>query len=122
MPAGRHARSAGPPPPCCAGRRQLPARSPDGSGVLRTIPYPSATPPAASVPRSAFRLEIPMIRRLSAWQPWLSTAARLFLAYLFISAGWPKLIDSVGTVRSVRGFQLLPEALVPAFGYALPMV
>jgi uncharacterized membrane protein YphA (DoxX/SURF4 family) len=63
-----------------------------------------------------------MTRRLSAWQPWLSTAARLFLAYIFVSAGWPKLLDPVGTVRSVRGFQLLPEALVPAFGYALPVV
>jgi len=63
-----------------------------------------------------------MIRRLSQWQPWLSTAARLFLAGVFIWAGWPKLIDSEGTVRSVRAFKLLPEALVPTFGYALPVL
>jgi len=63
-----------------------------------------------------------MIRHLERWQPWLSTAARLFLAGVFLWAGWPKLLDSAGTVRSVRAFRLLPEALVPAFGYALPVV
>jgi uncharacterized membrane protein YphA (DoxX/SURF4 family) len=63
-----------------------------------------------------------MYRRPSQWQPWLTTAARLFLAGVFLWAGWPKLLDSEGTVRSVRAFRLLPEAVVPTFGYALPMV
>jgi uncharacterized membrane protein YphA (DoxX/SURF4 family) len=63
-----------------------------------------------------------MKHRLQVAQPWLSTAARLFLAGIWIWAGWPKLIDSAGTVRSVRAFQILPEAVVPAFGYALPVV
>ena len=63
-----------------------------------------------------------MIRRFPAAQPWLTTAARLFLAYIWFDAGWPKLLDPAGTVRSVRAFQILPEALVPAFGYALPVV
>lgn len=63
-----------------------------------------------------------MIRHLSRWQPWLSTAARLFLAGVFVLAGWPKLIDSEGTVRSVRAFKILPESLVPTFAYALPVV
>jgi uncharacterized membrane protein YphA (DoxX/SURF4 family) len=63
-----------------------------------------------------------MKQRLSVWQPWLSTAARLFLAWVWFSAGWPKLMDSAGTVRSVRAFQILPEAVVPAYGYALPVV
>jgi uncharacterized membrane protein YphA (DoxX/SURF4 family) len=67
-------------------------------------------------------LENLMIRRFPVWQPWLSTAARLFLAGVFIFAGWPKLIDSDGTIRSVRAFKLLPEALIVPFGYALPMV
>jgi uncharacterized membrane protein YphA (DoxX/SURF4 family) len=62
-----------------------------------------------------------MIDRITAWQPWLSVAARLFLAGVFVWAGWPKLLDPEGTVRSVRAFQLLPEALVGPFGYALPM-
>ena len=63
-----------------------------------------------------------MIRRFTAWQPWLSTAARLFLAGVFVWAGWPKLVDAEGTVRSVRAFRILPEALVAPFGYALPLV
>jgi len=63
-----------------------------------------------------------MIGRLTTWQPWLSVAARLFLAGVFIWAGWPKLLDPQGTVRSVRAFQLLPEALVGPFGYALPVL
>jgi uncharacterized membrane protein YphA (DoxX/SURF4 family) len=67
-------------------------------------------------------MEIVMTRFLSRWQPWLTTAGRLFLTGVFLLSGWPKLIDPVGTVHSVRAFQLLPEALVPAFAYALPMV
>jgi uncharacterized membrane protein YphA (DoxX/SURF4 family) len=49
-------------------------------------------------------------------------AARLVLALVFAVAGWPKLLDPEGTLRSVRAFRLLPEAVVPAFGYALPAV
>jgi uncharacterized membrane protein YphA (DoxX/SURF4 family) len=52
----------------------------------------------------------------------LSLAARLVLAAVFAVSGWPKLLDPDGTLRSVRAFRLLPEALVPAFGYALPAV
>jgi uncharacterized membrane protein YphA (DoxX/SURF4 family) len=63
-----------------------------------------------------------MRQRLIQAQPWLSTAARLFLAGVFVWAGWPKLIDAEGTVRSVRAFRLLPEGLVAPFGYALPVV
>jgi uncharacterized membrane protein YphA (DoxX/SURF4 family) len=55
-------------------------------------------------------------------RPWLSLAARLVLAAVFAAAGWPKLLDPDGTVRSVRAFRLVPEALVPAFGYGLPML
>lgn len=60
--------------------------------------------------------------RLSAWQPWLSTAARLLLAGVFLTAGWPKFLDTEGTVRSVRAFEILPEALVRPFAYGLPVV
>jgi len=60
--------------------------------------------------------------RFATAQPWLSTAARLFLAGVFIWAGWPKFLDSEGTVRSVRAFQLVPETLVRPFAYALPML
>jgi uncharacterized membrane protein YphA (DoxX/SURF4 family) len=54
--------------------------------------------------------------------PIVSLAGRLVLAAVFAAAGWPKLLDPDGTVRSVRAFRLVPEALVPAFGYGLPML
>src|SRR5436309_14751811 len=55
-------------------------------------------------------------------RPWLSLAARLVLAVVFAAAGWPKLMDPDGTVRSVRAFRLVPEVFVPALGYGLPML
>ncbi|HEY6794536.1 MAG TPA: MauE/DoxX family redox-associated membrane protein [Kineosporiaceae bacterium] len=63
-----------------------------------------------------------MTHRFAVAQPWLSTAARLFLAGVFIWAGWPKLIDGDGTVLSVRAFRILPDPVVTPFAYALPMV
>jgi uncharacterized membrane protein YphA (DoxX/SURF4 family) len=60
------------------------------------------------------------VTRFALWQPWLSTLARLSLAGVWFSAGWPKLMDTEGTVRSVRAFQLLPEVLVRPFAYGLP--
>jgi uncharacterized membrane protein YphA (DoxX/SURF4 family) len=62
----------------------------------------------------------PARRRLIA--PFAPLAARLVLAAVFAAAGWPKLVDPEGTVRSVRAFRLVPEALVPAFGYGMPML
>ena len=63
-----------------------------------------------------------MKSRLTTAQPWLSTVARIFLAGVFLYAGWPKFTDSEGTVRSVRAFKLLPEAVVRPFAYGLPML
>jgi uncharacterized membrane protein YphA (DoxX/SURF4 family) len=63
--------------------------------------------------------------RLDRWQrqlPWVATVIRLLLAWVFFTSGWPKFVDSAGTIRSVRAFQLVPEVFVPAFGYALPVV
>jgi uncharacterized membrane protein YphA (DoxX/SURF4 family) len=39
---------------------------------------------------------------------------------VFVAAGWPKFLDTEGTVRSVRAFQLVPASLVRPFAYALP--
>ncbi len=63
-----------------------------------------------------------MPRRFTTLQPWLSTAARVFLAVVFFAAGWPKFTDRAGTVRSVRAFKLVPEAIVHPFAYALPTI
>jgi uncharacterized membrane protein YphA (DoxX/SURF4 family) len=62
------------------------------------------------------------VRRRRPLAPFVSLAGRLVLAVVFAAAGWPKLLDPDGTVRSVRAFRLVPEVLVPAFGYGLPML
>jgi uncharacterized membrane protein YphA (DoxX/SURF4 family) len=58
----------------------------------------------------------------AAAPPLVPLAARLVLGVVFAASGWPKLTDPDGTLRSVRAFRLRPEAVVPAFGYALPAV
>ena len=62
------------------------------------------------------------VRSLPPLAPFVSLAARLVLAVVFAAAGWPKLLDPDGTVRSVRAFRLVPEVFVPAFGYGLPVL
>jgi uncharacterized membrane protein YphA (DoxX/SURF4 family) len=56
------------------------------------------------------------------WLPWVGTAARLLLAGVWIAAGWLKLPDPDASVRAVRAYDLLPEALVSPVGYALPVL
>jgi uncharacterized membrane protein YphA (DoxX/SURF4 family) len=73
----------------------------------------SSRPPTSLAPATPW---------LSADAPWLSTAARVLLAAVFAAAGWPKLLDPEGTVRSVRAFRILPEELVRPFAYGLPVV
>ncbi|MDQ1295958.1 MAG: hypothetical protein QG608_3845 [Actinomycetota bacterium] len=63
-----------------------------------------------------------MRKRFPVFQPWISTVARLFLTGVFVLAGWPKLVDQEATVRSVRAFDLLPEALVRPFAFGLPLL
>lgn len=41
---------------------------------------------------------------------------------VFLVSGVTKVIDVEGTIRSVRAYRLLPEAVVPAMGSALPIV
>ncbi|NLT54620.1 MAG: DoxX family membrane protein [Actinomycetales bacterium] len=63
-----------------------------------------------------------MRQHFAAAQPWLSTAARVFLAGVFLLSSWPKLNDPEGTVRSVRAYELVPEAVVHPFAYGLPLL
>lgn len=77
------------------------------------------TPPAAAATNGTSGTIVARGRPLL---PWVALAARLVLGVVFAVAGWPKLLDPEGTLRSVRAFRLVPEALVPAFGYALPVV
>ena len=53
---------------------------------------------------------------------WIGLAARLVVGGVWIVAGLLKLPDLQSSVRAVRAYQLLPEAVVPAVGYALPIV
>jgi uncharacterized membrane protein YphA (DoxX/SURF4 family) len=74
-----------------------------------------ASPPTVPAPTGSRR-------KGGAVAPLVSLGARLVLAAVFAASGWPKLTDPEGTLRSVRAFRLVPEAFVPAFGYALPAV
>jgi uncharacterized membrane protein YphA (DoxX/SURF4 family) len=48
--------------------------------------------------------------------------ARLIVGVVDIWAGLSKFPDPAGNVRHVRNFQILPEAVVPTVGHALPTV
>lgn len=55
-------------------------------------------------------------------RPWTSTAARLLLAAVLGVAGLLQLPDPAQSVRAVRGYDLLPEGVVQAVGYGLPVL
>ena len=52
----------------------------------------------------------------------ISIFARIALGTVMVVAGALKLPDPAESVRAVRAFDLLPEAIVPAVGYGLPVV
>lgn len=54
--------------------------------------------------------------------PWLGTLLRLVTGGVWLVAGGLKVGDLDSSVRAVRAYELLPEALVPAVGSALPLV
>jgi uncharacterized membrane protein YphA (DoxX/SURF4 family) len=53
---------------------------------------------------------------------WAALIGRLVLGGVFIASGLLKLPDPAESVRAVRAYQLLPEAVVPAVGYGLPVL
>ncbi len=53
---------------------------------------------------------------------WVGLLARLILGLVNLAAGWLKFQDPAGTVRSVRAYRILPEAVVPTVGHTLPMI
>ncbi len=56
----------------------------------------------------------------NVWWPWARTAARLVLGGVLIAAGLVKLTDPEASVRAVRAYRLLPDALERVVGYGLP--
>lgn len=55
-------------------------------------------------------------------QPWVSLVLRLGLAGVALWAGLAKIVDLDASVRAVRAYRLLPEALAQPVGYGLPML
>lgn len=53
-------------------------------------------------------------------QPWISLLVRLSMAGILVAAAVPKMLDVDESVRAVRAYRLLPEAVVPLVGTALP--
>ena len=53
---------------------------------------------------------------------WLGFAARLVIGGVWIVAGVLKLPDPAASVRAVRAYDLLPEAVLPMVGHLLPVV
>jgi len=57
---------------------------------------------------------------VNGFLPWASFAGRLVAAAVFVVAGASKIAEPQATVRAVRAYQLVPEAAVHVFAYALP--
>jgi uncharacterized membrane protein YphA (DoxX/SURF4 family) len=53
-------------------------------------------------------------------QPWLTTLVRVALGVVWIVAGASKAADLAASVRAVRAYQVLPEAVATVVGGALP--
>ena len=56
------------------------------------------------------------------WAPPAAVLARLVVGGVWIVAGAIKLPDPAGSVRAVRAYDLLPEAVVPTVGHLLPIL
>ena len=53
---------------------------------------------------------------------WVGVLARLVVGIVDVVAGLSKFPAPAGNVRQVRAYQILPEAVVPTVGHALPTV
>lgn len=53
---------------------------------------------------------------------WIGVFARLVTGLVWLFAGYEKFMDPARTVRAVRAFDILPEAIVPAVGHLLPVL
>lgn len=53
---------------------------------------------------------------------WIGLVARLIVGGVDLAAGIAKFPDPAANVRQVRAFDILPEAVVPTVGHALPTV
>jgi uncharacterized membrane protein YphA (DoxX/SURF4 family) len=63
-----------------------------------------------------------MAPRWARFWLWAGLVARLVVGGVWIAAGVLKLPDPAESVRAVRAYQILPEAIVPTIGYGLPIL
>jgi uncharacterized membrane protein YphA (DoxX/SURF4 family) len=56
------------------------------------------------------------------WRGLVGVLARLVVGGVWVVAGASKLPDPAANVRAVRAYDLLPEAVVPVVGHALPVL
>ena len=61
-------------------------------------------------------------KRFSAALPWISLLVRVAAGVIMVWAGIAKLLDVDASVRAVRAYKLLPEAVVPLVGNVLPFI
>jgi uncharacterized membrane protein YphA (DoxX/SURF4 family) len=62
------------------------------------------------------------VARVRSWPVWLSTAGRLVLGAVWLAAGLTKITDLDASVRAVRAYRLLPEAVAQVVGPSLPLL
>jgi uncharacterized membrane protein YphA (DoxX/SURF4 family) len=60
--------------------------------------------------------------RATAVWPWISTAARIALAAVFLVAGATKVGDLAGSARAVNAYRLMPFEAAKVVGAVLPFV
>lgn len=60
--------------------------------------------------------------RRQGWWPWAGLVCRLVVGAVWVVAGLAKLPDPQASIRAVRAYELLPEAVVPTVGYGLPVL
>ncbi len=53
---------------------------------------------------------------------WVGLGFRVILALVLLAAGGLKVADPSESVRAVRAYEVLPEAIVPLVGYGLPLL
>jgi len=61
-------------------------------------------------------------RRMQSLAEWAGLIARLYLAYIFIDAGWDKLGHTDATNQAIRNFQLMPFQITHGFAVLLPIL
>jgi len=65
---------------------------------------------------------VPRTSRVASVAPWVSTAVRLLLAGVFLTAGGLKVVNPQTSVSAVQAYQLLPAGLATLVGWGLPFV